>query len=69
MGGHAGGDKDAAKENFKKKSMFGFVVMCSAIGCATFAARHKWTQLVIRETLTGQTSGGMPRYAKTGPVT
>ena len=68
MGGHGGGDKDAAKENFKKKSMFGFVVMCTAVGAATFASRHKWTQLVIRETLVNQTAGGAPKYAKTEPV-
>ena len=68
MGGHGGGDKDAAKENFKKKSMFGFVVMATAIGGATFASRHKWTQLVIRETLVNQTAGGAPKYAKTEPV-
>ena len=68
MGGHGGGDKDAAKEMYKKKSLFGFVVMTTAIGAMTFASRHRWTQLVIRDALTSQASGGVPKYAQTGQV-
>lgn len=69
MGGHGGGDKDAAKEHYKAKSLFGFVAMSTVIGCMTYASRHRWTQLLVREALTSQGAGGMPKYAKTEQVT